>query len=428
MMGTPLTRESPDVSIEPPLQPRYRSLDAWRGLACLAVVIYHAASYVSDALGHPKTGIYRVMGHGYLGVAVFFVVSGYCIAAACDTHRRSARPGRVFILRRIRRIYPPFWIMLACMVVLILALGAFDPTLLQRRRSVFVDLSSLSVAQWIGNLTLSESWLCHLNQGRAKYVNVVTWSLCYEEQFYLICFVTLLLARRRFFPALAGITVVVTVVWLMSVAGGWQRYLRGTFLDIGWWEFAFGVGVYWRLNRVKDPTWVRRIDLAIYVAAAGLLLLFATQATPYQGPSWPFVNPWWGLTAALGVALILLRLRPFDDTLMNTRAGRALSAVGGFSYSLYLTHMPVCELTRTCMFRLGFWTPARGLYCVIPVSVLMSLVVGYVFYRCVERRFVNPPLSASESAAAVERRHREEGHERTETSQPVLAGQELALA
>src|SRR5688572_12042177 len=97
---------------------RYESLDVWRGVACLLVVVFHSAGYVAGAgfdAGVRAAGgsafdwVLVAVGRFWVGVPLFFVVSGYCISAAADTTR--AKPGGVgrYFARRARRIYPPLW-------------------------------------------------------------------------------------------------------------------------------------------------------------------------------------------------------------------------------------------------------------------------------------------------------------------------------
>src|SRR5688572_16597179 len=102
----------------PPRQPRYDSLDLWRGVACLVVVAYHAAVFThSDAFeerlradgGGLCEWLLAAVGRFWFGVPVFFVISGYCIAASADAARaKRGGVGRYFV-RRLRRIYPPLW-------------------------------------------------------------------------------------------------------------------------------------------------------------------------------------------------------------------------------------------------------------------------------------------------------------------------------
>ena len=94
--------ETPAGKIAP-----YRTLEAWRGFASLWVVVTHTAN--ATVTRYPLVSIYVLGGFGALGVQLFFVISGYCIAtAACNLLGRDQSFPR-FLRARLRRIYPPFW-------------------------------------------------------------------------------------------------------------------------------------------------------------------------------------------------------------------------------------------------------------------------------------------------------------------------------
>ena len=96
----------------PPRQPRYDSLDLWRGVACLVVVAYHAAVYThSDAFettlrahgGTAAEWLLAAVGRFWFGVPVFFVISGYCIAASADARAPSPNIRNTSPTRRVAR-------------------------------------------------------------------------------------------------------------------------------------------------------------------------------------------------------------------------------------------------------------------------------------------------------------------------------------
>jgi peptidoglycan/LPS O-acetylase OafA/YrhL len=103
---------------------RYDSLDVWRGVACAAVLFFHAAcGYVPTEPAAERLqagrGTAVDLAHVlatkmWVGVPLFFVISGYCIvAAAVASAARRPRPMRAFLSRRCLRIYPPLWVYLA---------------------------------------------------------------------------------------------------------------------------------------------------------------------------------------------------------------------------------------------------------------------------------------------------------------------------
>src|SRR6266571_8747304 len=90
-----------------PRNPRYRSLDFWRGVACLMVVVYHASFYAQANLAGTDfvAGLtYKLISYMWIGVPIFFAISGYCITASSDSARRKPRAVQQYFWRRFRRI------------------------------------------------------------------------------------------------------------------------------------------------------------------------------------------------------------------------------------------------------------------------------------------------------------------------------------
>src|SRR5439155_17508769 len=106
---------------------------------------------------HPAARLLRFgFAQLYLGVPLFFVISGYCISATVDSTRRKRQgPGQYFV-RRFRRIFPPYWLFLGILALLTVAAtwgGWYD--LLTRGDCRIPPPESLAGPQWLGNLTLT---------------------------------------------------------------------------------------------------------------------------------------------------------------------------------------------------------------------------------------------------------------------------------
>src|SRR4029078_6267041 len=133
--------------------------------ACLAVVICHSLMYDErvDHVVDAATGWTKLLSYGRLGVPVFFVISGYCIAATAEATRR--RDGNIadYFLRRFRRIFPPYWAVLITSAIII---ALFDlliaPCLITSQPRMESRPWWFSISQWFGNITLTETWRWHL--------------------------------------------------------------------------------------------------------------------------------------------------------------------------------------------------------------------------------------------------------------------------
>src|SRR6185369_3128479 len=84
-------------------------LDLWRGVACLSVLVFHASGRQPDA----GTLWQELIARLWVGVPVFFVISGYCITASIERTRATGTPLGRYFFKRLRRIFPPYWAALA---------------------------------------------------------------------------------------------------------------------------------------------------------------------------------------------------------------------------------------------------------------------------------------------------------------------------
>ena len=170
----------------------YKLLDAWRGLASLWVVLYHACGAMLEGRSLPGGGaVMAIGGLGYLGVQMFFVISGYCISlAGCSVLRRRGRC-REFIFARVRRIYPPCWVSLVFYAAFAVAAGFLaERGRISHSAMAQTNLLHQSPLYFVGNLTLTQIPL------RVGFLSVVCWTLCYEVAFYLIVAAALFVALR----------------------------------------------------------------------------------------------------------------------------------------------------------------------------------------------------------------------------------------
>jgi len=388
-----------------PRAPRYYSLDLWRGVACLLVVLKHVTIYAPSYglvgggdTAAPGVASWLVAGttHLWIGVPFFFVISGYCISATADSLRRRPRGLASYFARRVRRIYPPYWIHLGLLCLLVLVLEALVPELMADGHRNIPPPGWLSEGQWVGNLTLTESWRYHVGGGPQAYYNTVAWTLCYEEQFYLVVGLLLALAPRRFFLGAGVITALVVALYVLvsrRIVNG--SSIDGFFFDGYWIHFAAGMLLYYRVNyATRWGTWT-----------ANLLLLATLVAFAVDHPPFHRVGPRIaeGGIFACGFALVLSLLHPWDRRLASARAAQPLLFCGQICYSLYLIHWPVCKAVGHGLYLLGVRGDTATLLITVPVGVAASVLLAWAFFRLCESRFLNAPASKASRAGAPAR-------------------------
>jgi peptidoglycan/LPS O-acetylase OafA/YrhL len=290
-----------------------------RGVAVLAVLLFH--------------GGFAQFGGGFVGVDVFFVISGYLIASIvlAEIRRGTFSIGR-FYERRIRRIFPALFLTLGLTVVAAAVL--FEPTNFKQ-----VAESTIAVSLFVSNVLFWRQ-AGYFDSGADQKPLLHTWSLSVEEQFYLLFPLALLLIRRygrSRFPlwlglgALASLALSVVATRHSPVAAFYLAPTRACELLLG------AILACGALPAARSAA-VRNVS-----GLAGLALI-AASVIGYDSNT-----PFPGLAAAaptLGAALLI-----YAGTGGSSPANRFLAAsplvfVGKISYSLYLLHWPLLVFAR----------------------------------------------------------------------------------
>jgi exopolysaccharide production protein ExoZ len=376
------------------LQP-YSTLDMWRGAACLMVVLYHEGFILTTR--YPQLSsfpLYRAGTFGYLGVQMFFVISGYCIAGAACSALRRGDGWKAFMFARARRVYPPLWLSLVLTVLLaqvarvLVASGRLHGSALAG-----FDALHQSPAYYFSNLTLTQMIL-HQN-----FLSIVCWTLCYEVAFYLIVSLFLIWTPlgREEVGLLSSLHVLTVCALIMLTLAPQLRFFP---LDL-WPQFGMGVIVYDVLkhpHQVRPRWWLLAIGLATGAFVCSRSLAMSLQHEPSR------------LTFAftLWFALLLLYLYRHDGALRRMLVVRGLISVGLFSYSLYLTHLLMLGIVNQ-VFRTAHLAASAHLL-ILGTCLVVAVLFARLFFHWFERPFLHmrrqippPPAAGLEPAFSESR-------------------------
>ncbi|MEK7248745.1 MAG: acyltransferase family protein [Chloroflexota bacterium] len=355
--------------------PYLAAIDGLRALAVTAVLIYHA-----------QIG---ALPGGFLGVEVFFVISGYLITSLLLTDRAST--GHVSLLafwkRRAKRLLPAlFGLIIAALVYTVVFLPGEVASL---------RLNALASFGYVSNWYLifdQQSYFESL--GRPSLLRHL-WSLAVEEQFYLVWPIVFALLlgriRRRYAIAiiLAGaIASAALMAYLYNPAIDPSRIYYGTDTRAAGLLIGAALAFAWQIGRLPERAirLTRRVaDLSGAGALAGLFAISALateqSAFLYRGG---FV-----LVAVLTAVLIAACVHPGSRLMPGVLGRQPLTWIGTRSYSIYLWHWPVFMLTRP---ELDVSLDGAALFA---LRLAITAVVAEVSYRFVERPVRNGALGGA---------------------------------
>ncbi|HVW03329.1 MAG TPA: acyltransferase [Planctomycetaceae bacterium] len=360
-----------------PVRTRYESLDFWRGLACLCVIVFHSTFYASAAhpfdAADPFAWLISASERMWIGVPIFFVISGYCITATVDSALRKGLPVQSYFIRRFRRIYPPYLICFAICIPFVELADRALPGLFTDDNHGFIRPSWMSLSQWLGNLTMTEEWRHLFLPTESFWLLGQAWTLCYEEQFYAITGLLLWCCPRRFFRGAALVSLFVLLVSPVAP--------HGTFADGYWLQFAAGALVfYYCVHAQPRQKWWLLLPLVcgVIYALSDLNQLLRQIGGPRQSAF-----------GAYTFALLLIGLRPWDQPLSANIVTQPVSWCGRMCYSLYLVHMPIVKVISHGLWMLGVQSTMATCLITVPLCLLASILVGQLFYLRIERYFLN---------------------------------------
>ena len=307
---------------------RIEELDGLRGIAVLMVLAWHfVGATIDPTLGLWAKAIARTLILGRTGVDLFFVLSGFLITGIIlDRTRPAGAFLGSFYLRRALRILPPYLLLVAVFWAIV-ALGASNPAF------------NADTPLW-RHLTFTQNqWMADQARWGPDAISV-TWSVAIEEQFYLVFPLLMLLAPRRFVPAMLITIALASIAWRSAVYTGPGTALSAYVTTPARLDaLAFGGMLAWFWRDAAARSWLEAHERLWHTIVVGCLAL-----TPALAVLIARDLPWhmftWAHTylSVLFTLLLLCVLLASGSRWTAVLRMRWLRFVGAISYSAYLFH------------------------------------------------------------------------------------------
>ncbi|MEZ6011340.1 MAG: acyltransferase family protein [Hyphomonas sp.] len=334
------------------------AVDGLRSVAVLSVLLFHAG--------------FSVFSGGFVGVDVFFVISGYLITAHLLNDQEAGEFSFAkFYLRRARRLLPAgFFTLAACLVAGVFLL---DPDHLRSlaESTIFALFSLPNIFFWLNtgywDAAADTQPLLHF------------WSLGVEEQFYLVWPAMLALSLR-----FGGRRTAILVMAALSVGSLWASdallptYPTAVFYLTPFRAFEFCIGgiLAFMPSAASPRGWLRDLTFAVGLASILAAILIYNDDTRFPGLN--------AILPCIGAALVI-HVASAPGRLGFVLENRVAVYIGKISYSVYLAHWPIIVFYKHWRF--------TELANIEQVSVvLVSIACGALMYHFIEQPFRHPPL------------------------------------
>ena len=350
-------------------------LHGLRGVAALCVVVFHwyqifpafgrvvGAVFPADSMLNPAS----YLGFGWIGVPLFFVLSGYLLGAKVISEPITLTFVKTFWLRRCLRIYPAVWVHLIC---LLLAAPLVVGLVTQRA----LDSLALQFSLWINMPPQMEAPISN-----------VLWTLPIELSFYFLLPFVGLMSRKVSWYYLLSLSAVITLSWRLYWVGA--RELDNYVLLLPYLDmlpgtlFTFMVG--YSLNFLPRIDSARHQIQGLVACAASLMALLQWQLLMndvYWTGHW-ILAIWPPMIAAAVGLMVYFLNQPF--IVVKPLINGTMLWLGSISFGVYLWHYPIMRSMK--LLQPELWTSPVMSLLAFPIALLITLPVASLSYKYIEQ-------------------------------------------
>jgi len=327
-----------------------------RAVAALLVLLHHALPHY-EFMGGEMGWLIHLSQWGFVGVDIFFIISGYIMAHTTFGKPRTFSQAKRFLKHRLFRIYLGYWPFL-----FVMALILYNK-----------DAQHFSELDWLGSFLLTQTDMF-------KLILPVSWSLSYELYFYFLFAFTLLIPVSRLYHIIPAVTLMILMLtlYLHQYASTPTSFFYSPFLL----EFFAGILLYMFKERLMH-LWM--------IPVALLIAFFAYQYGVVHESKNGLLRI---ITFGTGAAMIVLAALILEQ-LSIFKAQKWLVAIGDASYTLYLSHLIILELFYYIGLRSLF---TSSTYAILPLGgviaiILLCIAFSLLYYQHIEKPIYQKAIS-----------------------------------
>lgn len=316
-----------------------------RAIAAILVVMHHAYPHY-EAMGTTYTWLEYLSSWGFVGVDIFFVISGFIMAHTTFNKPRGLKSAGTFIKNRLIRVYLGYWPFFFMMVVILIVTNRLEPK----------DL--------LGSFLL-------YNPDMFQLILPVSWSLTYELYFYLLFLITFFFTLKQLNYY---VPLFIFILLMLVLSSTYKNYLPLSFFYSPFiLEFFMGVILYMFQRKLMNM-WILLASIVLMLVA----FYFGVEYETKNGLNRIFT---FGSSAFFFVLVVLI----LEHKNIYQKSG-VLHQLGDASYTLYLSHLIFLELFSLTGLRSLFTTegvllPLIGFCFIISINIIFSLY----YYKFIEK-------------------------------------------
>lgn len=336
-------------------------IDGLRAISIISVVIYHTQLKLNNSV---------IFSGGFLGVDIFFVISGYLICSIIfkELIEKKSFSFKNFFVRRAKRILP-------ALIFLIFVSSFVSYFILQPSALINFSKSSISSIFFSSNIFFWQIDSMYMAESQLLSPLLHTWSLSVEEQFYLFFPILIFLILKIDKKILLPLMLLLMVLSIFSTWYGSKNHIIFNFYSITSRIWELGIGsliAYFEYFKKKKFSFSQKInEIVCFFSLIIIIYFFIFPVFPNRHPTIYTIIP------IVSVSLIIL-LSDKTSFFKSILSNNFLVFTGLISYSLYLWHYPVLSFSRHIFINTDFENNIILKLFLILISIILSLI-SYFF-------------------------------------------------